>query len=151
MELDDHRVTPLPADSRIAPRVRTPVGENYVSLLPGTSSRSLASGSVLPMTRADDSVDVDQLLSVLQGETRRRARRLIEGIGRRRAGRGGQLNAFLGGTADALATGSQVVRVLAQDRSQIAAARRQPRRCQRAGRWARGRHPHAGKRGADDI
>src|SRR4051812_13795990 len=35
MELDDERVTPIPSDTRIHLRQRTPVGENYVTLMPG--------------------------------------------------------------------------------------------------------------------
>jgi virulence factor Mce-like protein len=117
--VSDHRVTPLPADSRVALRERTPVGENYVSLSPGNSSRTLSSGSVLPMTQVADSVDVDQLLSVLQGDTRQRARTLIGGLGAALRGRGTDLNAFVGGAADALGTGSKVVATLASDRAQI--------------------------------
>jgi phospholipid/cholesterol/gamma-HCH transport system substrate-binding protein len=119
MEVSDGRVTPLPIDSRVGLRERTPVGENYVSLYPGHSARMLRSGSVLPMTQANDSVDVDQLASVLQGDTRQRARQLIESIGGAVRGRGNDLNAFLAGTSDSLSTGSNVVGLLAGDRTQL--------------------------------
>jgi virulence factor Mce-like protein len=119
MEIDDSRVTPIPRDSRVGLRERTPVGENYVTIFPGSGSASLPSGDVLPMTQANDYVDVDQLLSVLQGATRERARQLIQGLGGALAGRGPALNSFLGGTSDALSTGSRVVATLAADRVQI--------------------------------
>jgi phospholipid/cholesterol/gamma-HCH transport system substrate-binding protein len=120
MEIDDGRVRPVSSDTRAALRERTPVGENYVALYPGTSHTMLPSGSVLPMTQVDDYVDVDQLLSVLQGDTRQRARELIEGLGGALAGQGQQLNAFLGGAAQSFSSGSRVVATLAGDRAQIA-------------------------------
>ena len=119
MTLDDSRVTPIARDSLIALRVRTPVGENYVSITPGRSGTSLSSGDVLPMTQASDTVDVDQLLSVLQGDTRTRARQMIQGFGGALAGNGEQLNGLVGGTADSLSSGSRVVGIMANDREQV--------------------------------
>lgn len=120
MEIDDSRVSSVPIDSHVALRERTPVGENYISLTPGNSSSRLKSGGVLPMTQAADYVDVDQLLSVLQGDTRTRARQLIEGLGAAVQGRGQQLNDLLGGASGAFTTGSRVVGILADNRAQIA-------------------------------
>jgi virulence factor Mce-like protein len=119
MEIDDSRVTPIPQDSRVALRERTPVGENYVSIYPGTSKTTLPSGAVLPMTQSDDYVEVDQLMSVLQGATQGRTRQLIEGLGAALQGEGDNLNAFLGNTATALSAGSRVFRVMANDRAQV--------------------------------
>jgi phospholipid/cholesterol/gamma-HCH transport system substrate-binding protein len=119
MRLDDKRVTPIPSDTRIRLRQRTPVGENYVELRPGRSRTTLADGGVLPLTQADDFVDVDQVLSVLQGDTRERARSLMQGLGGALRGHGDGLNALLAGTASALTHGSHVVRVLADDRRQV--------------------------------
>src|SRR3954452_21556913 len=69
ISLTKKEVTPLPADSRIAVRVRTPIGENYVSINRGSAQATLKSGAVLPVRQADDFVDVDQILSVMQGTT----------------------------------------------------------------------------------
>jgi virulence factor Mce-like protein len=121
MEITDHRVTPIPTDTRVALRERTPVGENYVSLSPGAAPSTLPSGSALPMTQADDYVDVDQLLSVLQGGTRDRARALIQGVGGALQGQGPSVNAFLGNAANALSNGSHLVALLASDRARVAA------------------------------
>jgi len=96
------------------------VGENYVTLTPGRSRTTLRDGSVLPLAQADDFVDVDQVMSVLQGQTRERARRLFQGLGGALRGRGDDLNAVVDGTAGALTHGSHVVRVLADDRRQVA-------------------------------
>jgi virulence factor Mce-like protein len=120
MQIDDDRVTPIPQDSRIALRERTPVGENYVTLFPGRSRATLPSKGVLPMTQVDEHVDIDQLLSVLQGQTREQARQLIQGVGGALDGRGKRLNTLVGGAAGALSDGSHVVRILADDREQVA-------------------------------
>jgi phospholipid/cholesterol/gamma-HCH transport system substrate-binding protein len=119
MEIDDGRVTPIPQDSRVGLRERTPVGENYVSLYPGSSKTMLPSGAVLPMTQSNDYVDVDQLMSVLQGNTQGRTRQLIEGLGAALQGQGDNLNAFLGNTATALSSGSRLFRVMGTDRTQV--------------------------------
>jgi phospholipid/cholesterol/gamma-HCH transport system substrate-binding protein len=119
MEISDGRVTPLPRDSRVALRERTPVGENYVSISPGSARATLPSGSALPMTQADDYVDVDQLLSSLQGRTRGRARELIQGVGGAVQGQAPAINAFLGSGSDALSTGSHLVALLAHERAQV--------------------------------
>jgi phospholipid/cholesterol/gamma-HCH transport system substrate-binding protein len=119
MQLEDDRVTPIPRDTRVALRERTPVGENYLTLFPGRSRATLASGDTLPMTQADEHVDIDQLLSVLQGQTRGRARQMIQALGASLDGQGARLNDLVGGVAGALADGSHVVRVLADDRAQV--------------------------------
>jgi phospholipid/cholesterol/gamma-HCH transport system substrate-binding protein len=100
-------------------RERTPVGENYVSIYPGTSRSTLPSGAALPMTQSDDYVDVDQLMSVLQGQTQGRARTMIEALGASLKGQGDNLNAFLGNTSTALSSGSRVVSIMAGDRVQM--------------------------------
>src|SRR4051812_27494212 len=105
MQLDDARVTPIPRDTRIRLRQRTPVGENYVTLTPGRARTTLPGGGVLPLAQADDFVDVDQVMSVLQGDTRERARKLFQGLGGALRGRGERLNALLDGTAGALTHG----------------------------------------------
>jgi ABC-type transporter Mla subunit MlaD len=71
------------------------------------------------MTQVADYVDVDQLMSVLQGQTRDRAQQLFQGLGDTLRGRGQALNAFLGGSADALSSGSRVVGLMARDRAQM--------------------------------
>lgn len=119
LEIEDDSVTPIPADSRIAIRQRTPVGENYVTIEPGRSRSKLDSGSVLPASRSDAYVDVDQVLSVLQGPTRRRARELMQGLGGALAGRGERLNALMDGSARTLQAGGRVTHVLSRDRRRL--------------------------------
>lgn len=120
IDITDKSVTPVPADSRITVRQRTPVGENYVSVEPGTSKRTLPSGGVLPPEQSDEYVDVDQILSVLRGSARERTRQLIQSMGGALKGRGENLNRLVGGGGQALVSGAQVLRVLSRDREQVA-------------------------------
>jgi phospholipid/cholesterol/gamma-HCH transport system substrate-binding protein len=118
--LTDSRVYPIPADSRIEIRQHTPVGENYLSITRGTSSRMLPSGSVVPLSQTNEYVDVDQILSVLQGQTRDRARQLFESLGGSLGGRGGQLNTVVGQAAGAISNVSELTDdVLYPDRSSV--------------------------------
>jgi phospholipid/cholesterol/gamma-HCH transport system substrate-binding protein len=120
LELTDDRVTPIPVDTRLTVRQRTPVGENYVSLQPGRSHRMLADGGVLPADRSDEYVDVDQILSVLRGSTRERARALIQSTGGALRGRGEGLNKIVGGGGQAVSSGARLLKVLSADREQVA-------------------------------
>jgi phospholipid/cholesterol/gamma-HCH transport system substrate-binding protein len=117
--LSDARVIPIRQDSQVQLRLHTAVGENYVSIVPGASGPVLRSGAVLPLSQAGDYVDVDQLLSILQGPTRQRLRGLIQGLGGALQGRGTQLNELLAGTSGTLSSGAHVVQVGYQDRAQV--------------------------------
>jgi phospholipid/cholesterol/gamma-HCH transport system substrate-binding protein len=119
LTIEDSEVAPVPKDSRVRLRAHTPVGENYVEVIVGRSKQMLGGGDTLPMTSADDYVDVDQILSILQGSARDRARRMLQGAGGALRGHGDELNALLGDTAGALETGSGVVKVLSDDRRQL--------------------------------
>lgn len=120
LELTDKSVTPLKADTRVTVRQHTPVGENYIALEAGRSTRTLASGDALPVAQADEFVDVDKLLSVFKGETRERMRQTIQGLGGGLDGRGDELHELLSGAGDFLKPAQTVVDVLHADREQAA-------------------------------
>ncbi|HYF24285.1 MAG TPA: MlaD family protein [Baekduia sp.] len=120
MEIGDDRVLPVPADSRVTLRQRTPVGENYVEITPGTSRRALAEDDVLPVGQADEYVDVDQVLSVLQGRARDDARVLLQATGGALDGRGAQLRTVLGEASQVVQEGGSLFGVLSEDRAQVA-------------------------------
>jgi phospholipid/cholesterol/gamma-HCH transport system substrate-binding protein len=120
LDITEDGVTPVPADSRVTVRQRTPVGENYVSVEPGRSKRTLPSGGVLPPERSDEYVDVDQILSVLNGSTRDRARAAIQSLGSALDDRGERLHRIVGGGGQALASGARLLKLLSSDRRQVA-------------------------------
>lgn len=119
MELDDDRA-PAPADSTVSVRLRTVVGENYVDLRPGRSSRDLPSGGRLGPTPSSEYVEVDEILSVLDGKVRARARDTLRGLARGLEGRGGELNRVVGGAAGTIEAASAVTKVLERDKRKLA-------------------------------
>ncbi|MHB8694121.1 MAG: MlaD family protein [Solirubrobacteraceae bacterium] len=119
LNITDRSVTPIPADSRVALREVTPIGENYVQIMPGTSAQKLRSGTVLPISQSDPYVDVDQLLSVLQGSATQRARQLFEGLSAALYNRGPQLNGTLAGVSNTFHPLANVVALLHQDRASV--------------------------------
>jgi phospholipid/cholesterol/gamma-HCH transport system substrate-binding protein len=120
LKLTDTAVTPIPADSKVELRERTPVGENYISISAGRSPRRLRSGALIPSVQTIPFVDVDQILSVLKGKTQQRARELFRSAGDALHGQGQQLNTLLGGAATTLDRGARLVSVADRDRSQVA-------------------------------
>jgi phospholipid/cholesterol/gamma-HCH transport system substrate-binding protein len=120
LAIDDAHA-PLPRDTRFAVRLRTLIGETFVDLYPGRSGSGLADGAVLPMSsQAREYVDVEQILDVLKGDTRRRARRMIQGLGGGLDDRGPQLNDLLARLSGVVDRGAPVTKVLHSDRAQIA-------------------------------
>jgi phospholipid/cholesterol/gamma-HCH transport system substrate-binding protein len=120
LQLTDGGVFPLPKDSTVRVRQRTPVGENYISIDPGTSKQTLPAGATLPLSQGEEFVDVDQILSTLHGRTQRRARELVQSLGRALDGRGGQLNAIVGGLTGTIIPTADVVHIAHTDRRQVA-------------------------------
>lgn len=121
LEIDDHDVLPLAADSRVQVRQHTPVGENYIAITAGRSAQKIESGGALPVGQADEFVDVDRLLSILKGGTRQRARQTIQGLGGALADGGGdRLNTLVGGVAKFLPSAGRFVQVAYADRREAA-------------------------------
>src|SRR5690348_6741840 len=71
----DHGFAPLYRDARVLVRTKTVLGENYLSIDPGTpAAGAVRSGGSLPLARAEDAVLLDQILSTFDAPTRRRLR-----------------------------------------------------------------------------
>lgn len=120
LELDDEDVFPLRADATAHIRARTPIGENYVEIDPGRASAKVQDGGQLRVAAEETFVDVDKLLSTLQGSTRERARELIQGAAEGVKGRGEELNALLGGLSTTLQEGTTVANTLVAQRRDVA-------------------------------
>lgn len=120
LALHDKRVYPLPSDTIVQLRQRSPLGENFVALVPGKQSASrVPDGGVLGAARADDYVDVDQILSVFQGKTRNRVRTLLTSLGSALDDQGKPLNRVIAGGLDIAAGGSGLVARLDRDRDHV--------------------------------
>lgn len=119
IRIEEESVRPLPSDTTAQLAVRTPLGENYVELVPGASQRELPSGGIVNPAKADGYVDVDEILSTLQGETRDRARQVFQGTAEGVGGQGEELNRTLRGAAGILESGSSLTDRLEDDRETI--------------------------------
>jgi ABC-type transporter Mla subunit MlaD len=111
---------PLPVDSRIAIRPRSPLGLKYVELTIGQSKRGLANGADIPLApKTEKPVEVDDFQNIFDPPTRRAARRNLDEFGTGLAGRGGDLNAALGELEPLVTRLQPVMRNLLDSRSRL--------------------------------
>ncbi len=116
--LDDD--APLPQDSKVAIRLRSLIGENYLEVLPGDARQMLADDGTIPEDQTSQYVEVEQILDQVKGPTRDRARALIQGLGNAVQDRGGALNKTLAGVNSVVREGEPVTQVLAKERRPVA-------------------------------
>lgn len=89
-------VKPLPADSRIAIRPRSPLGLKYVEITPGRSSRGLDDGDEIPLApKTEKPVEVDDVFGMFDAPTRAASRTNLNEFGTGLAGRGAGINEAL--------------------------------------------------------
>jgi phospholipid/cholesterol/gamma-HCH transport system substrate-binding protein len=125
VRIDDSSVWPLPKDSTAELAVRTPLGENYIKLHRGKSRENLPEDGIVGAAPGAEYVDIDELISILQGRTRNRAKKLIQGLGTAVKDRGPETRRTLHDVAGALDSGARLVRRLSDDREQVARLVRQ--------------------------
>lgn len=90
----DTTVEPLPADSTMVVRPRSPLALKYLEITPGDSERGLPAGATIPVAQAKpEPVDLDELFNTFDAKTRKGTRGNLEGFGDALAGRGSDLNA----------------------------------------------------------
>jgi virulence factor Mce-like protein len=95
-ELDltlDRSVDPLPADSTVIIRPRSPLGLKYLEVVRGHSSAGFDEGATIPLSQArPEPVEIDEVLSTFNTPTRRAIQINLREFGDALAGRGGDLN-----------------------------------------------------------
>ena len=93
----DKSAEPLPVDTTLSIRPKSALGLKYLQVTPGSSAKSYAAGSTIPLTAyAPEPVDIDQFFDMFDQKTRDAIRRNLAGFGNALAGRGPQLNEALG-------------------------------------------------------
>jgi ABC-type transporter Mla subunit MlaD len=113
-------IKPLPADSRVAIRPRSPLGLKYVEITVGHSKRGLPDGAEIPLApKAPKPVEVDDFQSMFDAPTRRAAGANLDEFGTGLAGRGGDLNAALGQLEPVVSRLQPVMRNLLDSRSRL--------------------------------
>lgn len=112
----DQRYAPLGSNARAILRPKSLLGQTYVELSPGTRGRPLPEGETLRADQVKESVEIDELLTLYDEETRDNLqgwlRELATAIDK---GRGEDLNAALGNLPGFVATGSDLLRVLDEE------------------------------------
>jgi phospholipid/cholesterol/gamma-HCH transport system substrate-binding protein len=116
IELDE-KYAPIPRDTRALLRIKALLGETYVELTPGTSGGPmLKDGEMLPKTGIKEAVEIDEIISPFDEETRKNfqgwIRELAKAIDK---GRGEDLNDAIGNLPRFVATGDDVLRVLDEE------------------------------------
>ncbi len=85
-------VEPLPVDSRFTIRLKGAIGEKYLDVTRGHSSRTWAPGSTVPVSQTGAEVDLDQVLSMFTPPTRAGVAASTTGFSNALAGRGTDVN-----------------------------------------------------------
>jgi len=115
-ELDlslDRTAEPVPSNSTMIIRPKSPLGLKYLQLVPGDSSRGLEPGETLPVSAArPEPVDIDQFFSMFDEETRGNVQRSTAGFGNAFAGRGPQVNNAIGSLRELALRAQPVLRAI---------------------------------------
>jgi ABC-type transporter Mla subunit MlaD len=115
-ELDlslDKGAEPIPANSTMIIRPKSPLGLKYLQIVPGDSSKGLAAGETIPLSAArPEPVDIDQFFDMFDKKTRTAIQRNNAGFGNGFAGRGPQINAAFGSLRGLVEHGQPVLRTL---------------------------------------
>ena len=99
MTVDDAQALPFHRDSTAEVRKKNLLNETYVEISRGTAaSGELASGGTIPVDHTLTPVSIDEVLAILDPQTRDRLQLLLGGAGQALAARGTDLNAEAGST-----------------------------------------------------
>jgi ABC-type transporter Mla subunit MlaD len=115
-ELDlklDKSAEPIPVNSTMMIRPKSPLGLKYLQIVPGDSPEGLEPGETIPIAAArPEPVDIDQFFSMFDEPTRKAIQRTNAGFGNAFAGRGPQINAAFGALRSLAENGQPVLRTL---------------------------------------
>jgi len=93
----DKSAEPIPNDSTIEVRPKSPLGLKYLQITPGTSKVGLKAGETIPVRFATpEPGDIDKFFDMFNAPTRKAVQRNLAGFGNALAGRGPQLNEAIG-------------------------------------------------------
>jgi phospholipid/cholesterol/gamma-HCH transport system substrate-binding protein len=116
----DDAIAPLSRDARLLVRTKTLLGENYLSIDPGSRrGGTIPDGGQVAVRQVDDAVQLDQILSVFDARTRKDLQANLRGMAGVVSGRGTDLNRSLGALAPTVADTGVVAGVLAAQRGDV--------------------------------
>jgi len=108
----DKEVEPLPADTFVKVRPRSPLGLKYVELTLGQSAETYSAGDTIPLENSTESIELEDFFSTFDSETRNNQRTAIEGFGNAFAGRGVSINQIIENLVPFLTHAEPVFRTL---------------------------------------
>jgi ABC-type transporter Mla subunit MlaD len=109
----DKSAEPIPVDSTMIIRPKSPLGLKYLQIVPGSSAKGLAPGETIPISAArPEPVDIDQFFDMFDEPTRLAIQRNQAGFGNAFAGRGPQLNAAFGALRELVESGQPALRTI---------------------------------------
>ncbi|HEX8688776.1 MAG TPA: MlaD family protein [Solirubrobacterales bacterium] len=115
-ELDlrlDKSAEPVPVDSTMIIRPKSPLGLKYLQIVTGDSSEGFEAGDTIPLAAArPEPVDIDQFFNMFDERTRNSIQRNLSGFGNALAGRGPQLNNAFGALRRLAENGQPILRTL---------------------------------------
>jgi ABC-type transporter Mla subunit MlaD len=93
----DKSAEPIPNDSSIEVRPKSPLGLKYLQISPGSSTTGFKAGETIPVRFATpEPGDIDKFFDMFNAPTRKAIQRNLAGFGNALAGRGPQLNEAIG-------------------------------------------------------
>jgi ABC-type transporter Mla subunit MlaD len=117
-ELDlklDKGAEPIPVDSTMIIRPKSPLGLKYLQIVPGDSSQGLEAGATIPLSAArPEPVDIDEFFDMFDEKTRTAIQRNNAGFGNAFAGRGPQINSAFGALRSLVENGQPVLSTLVE-------------------------------------
>jgi ABC-type transporter Mla subunit MlaD len=116
----DKTAEPIYTGARITVRPRSPLGLKYLEVIPLKTGRKLAQGQALPLSAARRSVDLDEVVTSLNPQTRRSLQLTVTGLGTGFAGRGADLNYAISQFPPLLRRGERVAANLGDPATRLA-------------------------------
>jgi phospholipid/cholesterol/gamma-HCH transport system substrate-binding protein len=108
----ERRFAPLRTDARAVLRQKTLLGETYVELTPGKSTKTIPEGGQLPDGQVQDTVQLDEIFDSLDPKTRAEFRGWQQEMAKGIRGRGRDFNDALGTLPGFAHDGADVLAVL---------------------------------------
>ncbi len=117
----DKSAEPIPNDSTILVRPKSPLGLKYLQITPGSSTTGFKAGETIPVRYATpEPGDIDKFFDMFNAPTRKAIQRNLAGFGNALAGRGPQLNQAIGALRGLLEQGQPAAANLAASSTNFA-------------------------------
>jgi virulence factor Mce-like protein len=123
----DKSIEPLPVNTKVLIRPRSPLGLKFVELIPGPGEENLKAGDALPLRNATKPIELDEFFSLNDEEFRTNQRKVFKGYGNALAGRGEHINRAIEDLVPFFTHLTPVMRTLSDPETRLAEFFRQSR------------------------